>query len=193
MGQAKQSCFSLLCGLLRSQTFPLSGLGPYHCVSFLSRAPAQAGLVLGGSSPSYWAPMFMNLTRALTLCVLRQQKDLASTYQLWGRKGPGQELGGPNPTNCLSYAEPYWGNPEQTDHRPCRHRPIACSLHLGWWGGDKGRWKTPLQPHHLGAPFYGCCRDWGPERGNDLPKSPEYLDDYLTSGNHRWLKYESFY
>lgn len=35
---AKQSkaVFSLFCGLLSCQTFPFSGLGPYHCISFLS-------------------------------------------------------------------------------------------------------------------------------------------------------------
>lgn len=129
---AKQSkaVFSLFCGLLSCQTFPFSGLGPYRCISFLSR-----GSALGGGSTSHQAPVFINMTRTLTACGLRQQEDLASISLNLRRWGNQKKI--PVPPAFPIVEGPAEASDSENPTRPqTHHHLIAYNLHMGLWAAN---------------------------------------------------------
>lgn len=112
-------------------------------------------------------------------CPQRQQEDLISTEK-------------PEVTRRLDKLK---RNPKFTSfpgHGPWEPRldcgPTMASLQIICTrdcGQKKQMEGTPPRPHCLLSPFYGCCGDWGSERGND-PSRSSVIPRRLSHHRDHW-------
>lgn len=81
MGQAKQSCFFLVLWTAQLPDVSIFRSGSVSLYKFYIRGPRPSRFgIREWSSTPYKAPMFMDVTRILTLCGLRRQ-DIPSIDQ----------------------------------------------------------------------------------------------------------------
>lgn len=165
--------------MLGGQTFPFSGLGLYHWISFISGASNPAGLALGGGRTSYQAPVLMNMARIATLSVPKGNRRTYLHRKTWG----DEETGRAQKESQIHQLPWSWTLGAQTGPQ-AHHGLIANNLHMGLWA-EKADGSDPRRPHSLLSPFYGCCGDWGSERGND-PSQSSAIPWWLSHHRDHW-------